>query len=75
MAHGLTTDQWEQIHERAPEVIEDKDDPTVYVAAARISGQIFRVVFSIEEGDVIVPITVAPITGFPADRRLKRKRS
>jgi hypothetical protein len=71
----LTKHRWEQIYEHAVEAIEDKDDPTVYVAAAKLSGQLYRVVYSVEDGDVIVPITVVPITGFPVARRIRRKRA
>jgi hypothetical protein len=74
-AHGLTTEMWERVYESALEAIEDKDDPTVYVAVARVAGTIFRVVYSIEEGDVVTPISVAPITGFSTSRRFRKKKT
>ena len=39
-AHGMTTDMWEHIYEMAEEAIEDKNDATMHVAAARVSGQL-----------------------------------
>jgi hypothetical protein len=69
--HGLTTAMWEALyHSRQAEWV-DKDDATISVAEARLSGRLYRIVY--EEDGGIVPIAVIPITGFPITRRALRR--
>lgn len=39
------------------------------VAEGRVRGRRFRIIYTIVDGGVILPLTVFPITGFPIKRR------
>lgn len=67
-AHGMTPGLWEEVYHRAMRRVPDKDDQSVMVAEGRVQGRAYRIVYAIE-GDVIVPLTILPITGFPIERR------
>lgn len=67
-AHGMTTDLWEAVFHRAMRRIPDKDDPTLVAAEGRVRGQVYRIVYAIED-EVVVPLTILPITGYPIERR------
>lgn len=67
-AHGMTPDLWEEVYHRALRRAPDKDDQAVMVAEGRARGRAYRIVYAIE-GDVVVPLTILPITGFPIERR------
>ncbi len=64
-AHGMTPDLWEQVFHHVTHRIPDKEDPT---AEGRVRRRLYRIVYAIEN-DVVVPITILPITGFPIERR------
>lgn len=66
--HGMTTDLWEEVFHRATRRIPDKDDATVMAAEGRVRGQAYRIVYAIED-DVVVPLTILPISGFHIERR------
>ena len=67
-AHGMTSDLWEQVYYHATHRISDKDDPTLMTAEGRVRKCLYRIVYAIYH-DVVVPITILPITGFPIERR------
>jgi len=67
-AHGMTPALWEQVFHQATRRIPDKDDPTLMTAEGRVRRHLYRIVYAIEN-DVVVPITILPITGFPIERR------
>jgi hypothetical protein len=73
-AHGLTTDLWEAVFHRAVVHEPDKDDAEAMVAEGRIRGRLYRIVYGID-GELVMPITIIPITGFPITRRALRRSS
>jgi hypothetical protein len=66
--NGMTTDLWEEVYHRATRRALDKDDATVVVAEGRARGKKYRIIYSIEDGEVI-PMSIIPITGFSTERR------
>lgn len=69
--HGLTTGMWETLYQQRQLEWTDKEDATISVAEARLSGRLYRIVYEVD--DVITPIAVIPITGFPITRRALRR--
>ena len=67
-AHGLTPALWESVYHHASLRLPDKEDPSIVAAEGRARGQLFRIVYAVD-GDVITPLTIVPITGFPITRR------
>ena len=67
-AHGLTTDLWEAVFLRATRRIPDKDDAEVTTAEGRVEGRLYRIVYACDD-EVVLPLTILPITGFPIRRR------
>jgi hypothetical protein len=67
-AHGLTTDLWEAVFHRATRRIPDKDDAEVTAAEGRVGGRLYRIVYACDD-EVVLPLTILPITGFPIRRR------
>ena len=72
-AHELTTSTWESVYHDAPDHDHDKDDPELWVAEGRHSGQLYRIVYLVLDGTVVMPILIQPITGFPIHRRGLRR--
>jgi hypothetical protein len=64
----MTPELWEEVYHQAVLRMTDKDDASIMVAEGRASGGRYRIVYAIE-GDVVVPLTILPITGFPIERR------
>jgi len=67
-AHGMTAALWEEVYHRATRRMPDKDDASVMMAEGRTRRGSYRIVYAIED-DVVVPLTILPITGFPIERR------
>ncbi len=64
----MTPGLWEEVFRRATLRIADKDDATVMAAEGRAHGRAYRIVYAIED-EIVVPLTILPITGFPIERR------
>jgi hypothetical protein len=64
----MTSTLWEEVYHHTTRRAPDKDDPTVTVAEGRVQGRAYRIIYAVD-GDVVVPLTVLPITGFPIERR------
>jgi hypothetical protein len=73
-SHGMTTDLWEEVYFNKTILEEDKEDPSAFAAEGSVRGCLYRIVYSLI-GNVVMPITINPITGFPINRRgLRRKK-
>ncbi len=68
---GITPEEWQIVYESAYAPYQDKDDADVWLADGRLGHERYRVVYRIKDNSVI-PITVTPITIYPADRRGRR---
>jgi hypothetical protein len=73
-SHGMTTDLWEEVYFNSTILDEDKEDPSAFVAEGRVRGVLYRIVYGLDD-EVVMPIAIIPITGFPINRRgLRRKK-
>lgn len=72
LAHGMTSDLWEEVYHRALRQAPDKDDPSVTVAEGRARGKLYRIIYVVLDDGCVVPMSILPITGFPIERRALR---
>jgi hypothetical protein len=72
-SHGMTTDLWEEVYFKSTILDEDKDDPTAFIAEGRVSGKLYRIIYGLD-GDIVMPVAIIPITGFPINRHGLRRR-
>ena len=71
--HGMSTDLWEEVYFNSTIMDEDKEDPTAFVAEGRVRGKLYRIIYG-RDDEVVFPIAIIPIAGFPINRRgLRRK--
>jgi hypothetical protein len=66
--YGMTTDLWEEVYFSSTILDEDKDEPGAFVAEGRVGGKLYRIVYG-HDDEVVMPIAIIPITGFPINRR------